>query len=99
MTIYDKRKHTSTTLKGSDIHVMLALRRSSRQVVVADEHFDGPDMVGELLGERQRLTHQAGDALTQRVVEPLDVISFARQFADCLMLRGGNHSCVHDVLI
>jgi hypothetical protein len=56
-------------------------------------------MIGELLGERQRLAHQAGDALTQRVVEPLDVIGFAGQRADRLMLRGGNHSFVHDVLI
>jgi putative transposase len=61
---------------GGDIHVMLALRRSSREVVVADEHFDGPDMIGELLGERQCLAHYAGDALTQCVVEPLDVIGF-----------------------
>jgi len=36
---------------GSDGHVMLALGRSSRQVVVADEELDGPDMVGELLGK------------------------------------------------
>jgi hypothetical protein len=66
---------------------------------VADEHFDGPNMIDELLGERQRLAHQAGDALTQRVVEPLDVIGFARQFADGPVLRGGDHPCVHDVLI
>jgi hypothetical protein len=45
-------------LSGSDIHVMLALRRSSRQVVVADEHFDGPDMIGELLGKRQRFAYE-----------------------------------------
>src|SRR5262245_54199801 len=32
--------------------VMLALCCSSRQVVVADEQLDGPDMVGELLGKR-----------------------------------------------
>ena len=44
---------------GSDIHVMLALRRSSRQVVVADKQLDGTDMVSELLGKRQRLTYQA----------------------------------------
>jgi hypothetical protein len=33
---------------GSDIHVMLALRRSSHQVVVADEELDSIDMVGKL---------------------------------------------------
>ena len=36
---------------GSALHVMLALRCSSRQVVVTDEQFNGPDMVCELLGE------------------------------------------------
>ena len=38
--------------KGSDVHVMLALRRSSREVVVADEELNGTDMVRELLGKR-----------------------------------------------
>jgi hypothetical protein len=65
------------TIRGSAIHVMLALRRSSRQVVVADEELDGTDMVREFLGKRQRLTHQTGDALTQRVVETLDVIGLS----------------------
>jgi len=36
-------------LLGSDIHVMLALRRRSRQVVVTNKQFNGPNMVGELL--------------------------------------------------
>jgi hypothetical protein len=35
---------------GSDVHGMLALRRSSREVVVADEELNGTDMVRELLG-------------------------------------------------
>ena len=43
---------------GSDIHVMLALRRRSRQVVVTNEQFNGPDMVGELLGKGQRVADQ-----------------------------------------
>jgi hypothetical protein len=38
--------------KGSDIHVMLALRYSSRQVVVADEELNGTDMIRQLLGKR-----------------------------------------------
>ena len=50
-------------LKGSDIHVMLALRCSSRQVVVADEQLDGPDMIGEFLGTRHPLTDHASQAL------------------------------------
>ena len=69
---------------------MLTLRRSSRQVVVADAQFDGPDMIGKLLGERQRLAHQTGDALPQRVVEALNVIGLTRQFADRFMLRSRN---------
>ena len=44
---------------GSDIHVMLALRRRSRQSVVTDEELNGTDMVGELLRKRHRLTSQA----------------------------------------
>ena len=43
---------------GSDIPVMLALRRSSRQVVVADKQLDGPDMLSELLGTRQRFADE-----------------------------------------
>src|SRR5438067_670404 len=35
---------------GGALHVMLALRCRSRQVVVADEELNGLDMVGELLG-------------------------------------------------
>jgi hypothetical protein len=64
---------------GSALHVMLALCRCSRQVVVADEELDGPDMVGELLGKGQRVADQPGHALPQRVVETFDVIGFARQ--------------------
>jgi hypothetical protein len=47
-----KRTERGRTRKGSAIHVMLALRRCSRQVVVTNEKFNGPDMVGELLGKR-----------------------------------------------
>src|SRR5262245_53996938 len=43
---------------GSDIHVMLALRRNPRQVVVTNKQFDGTDMMGELLGKRQRVANQ-----------------------------------------
>jgi hypothetical protein len=69
---------------------MLALCRSSRQVVVADEELDGTNMVRELLGKRQRLVYQAGHALSQRVVEALDVIGLAGQLADRPVLCGGN---------
>ena len=63
---------------GSDIHVMLALCCRSRQVIMANEELNGTDMVGELLGKRQRRAHQTRNALSQRVVEPFDVIGFAR---------------------
>ena len=39
-------------MMGSDIHVMLALRRRSRQVVVTNKQLDGTDMPGELPGEQ-----------------------------------------------
>jgi hypothetical protein len=62
---------------GSDIHVMLTLRRSSREVVVADKQFDPTDMMGEFFGKRQRVADQPWHALAHRVVEPLDVIGLA----------------------
>ena len=43
---------------GSDIHLILALRRRSRQVVVADKQLDGTNMMGELFGTRQRFADQ-----------------------------------------
>src|SRR5215831_16265487 len=65
---------------NSAIHVMLALRHSSCQIVVANAQLDGTIMVHELLGKRQHLTHQTRDTLAQRVVETFDMIDFARQF-------------------
>ena len=65
-------------MPGSDIHVMLVLCCRSRQVVMANEELHGPDMVGELLGKRQRRAYQTRNALSQRVVEPFDIIGFAR---------------------
>jgi hypothetical protein len=53
---------------------MLALRRRSRQVVVTNEKFNDPDMVGELLGKGQRAADQTGHALPQGIVETFDVI-------------------------
>ena len=84
---------------GSDIHVMLALRRRSRQVVVADKQLDSTDMMSELLGKRQCFADQPGHPLAQRVVEPLDMIGFPRQLADRPMLRRRNHPCIHHILI
>ena len=77
---------------------MLALRRRSRQVVVTNEKFNGPDVVGELLGKRQRVAHQPGHALPQRVVEAFDVIGLPRQLADRCVVRHWNHLRIYDIL-
>jgi hypothetical protein len=45
-------------LSGSDIHVMLTLRRLSHQVIVANKQLDGTNVIGEFLGKRQRGAHQ-----------------------------------------
>jgi hypothetical protein len=55
---YAKRLHSARMISGSDIHVMLALRRSFREVVVADKQLDGTDMMRELLGKRQRFADE-----------------------------------------
>ena len=46
-------------LNGSDIHVMLTLYSDFGQVVVANEILDRADMIGQLLGKRQRTANQA----------------------------------------
>ena len=66
---------------------------------MANKELNSPDMVGELLGKRQRRAHQTRNALSQRVVEPLDVISFPRQLTDGSMLHRGNHLLIHYILI
>jgi single-strand DNA-binding protein len=45
-----KRSKHEVLAFGSDIHVMLALCRRFREVVVADQQLDGTDMISELLG-------------------------------------------------
>jgi hypothetical protein len=77
---------------------MLALRRRFCQVVVANEIFDGADVVSQPLGKGQRTTDQTGNALSQRVVEPLDVVGLAGQFADRLVLRSQNHTGAHYIV-
>src|SRR5262252_342177 len=89
----------AAVLMGSDIHVMLALCCRSRQVVMANEELNGTDMVGELLGKRQRCAYQTRNALSQRVVEALDVIRFPRKFGDRAVLCRRNHLLIHDILI
>lgn len=43
---------------GSDIHVMLDLRLRFQKVIVANEILDGADVIGQLLGKRQRTAYQ-----------------------------------------
>lgn len=78
---------------------MLVLRRSSRQVDVTDKQLNGTEMISELLGKRQGLTHQTGNALAPRVVETLDVMGVAGSLTDRPVLRSGNHLFVDAILI
>jgi hypothetical protein len=70
---------------------MLVLCHSSRQVVGAPNQREGTDMIAELLRKRQRVADQSGHALVQCLVEVLDMIGPARQRADRLVLRCGDH--------
>ena len=58
---------------------------------MADEEFNGSDMVGELLGKGQRIADQPCNTLPQRVVEPFDVIGFACLFCNSFVPLCGNH--------
>jgi hypothetical protein len=78
---------------------MLALRPSPRQVIVTNKQLNGTDMVGELLREGQRLAHQTGHALAQRVVEALDVIGFLRELVDRAVLCRRHHLFIYHILI
>ena len=66
---------------------------------MANEELHGPDMVGELLGKRQRRAYQTRNALSQRVVEAFDVSGLARYLADRLVLRCRNHLLIYHILI
>jgi len=66
---------------------------------MADKILDGADMIGQLFGECQGVTYETGNALPQRVIEPLDVISFPGFLRDGFMLSSRNHSCVDFIFI
>jgi hypothetical protein len=57
---------------------------------MADEVFDGTDMVRQLFREGQSITDKAGDALPQRVVKTLNVIGFPGVLRDGFVLCRGN---------
>jgi len=61
---------------------------------VVNEIPDGCFVVFELFREGQSLTDQAGDTLTKRVVEALDVAGFAAFLADSFVAFGGQNQSV-----
>ena len=52
------RREGIGSIPGSDVHVMLALNRCFCEVIVAYEIFNGADVIGQLLGKRQRTANQ-----------------------------------------
>ncbi len=64
-------------------------------VVVADEEFDGTNVILYLLGERQRGAYEARKALSQGVVESFDVVGFPCFFRDGFVALCWNHTIVH----
>jgi len=56
---------------------------------VADEEFDGPDVILDLLGERQGITDEARQALPQSIVEALDAVGFGACFVIALWRAAG----------
>jgi hypothetical protein len=68
-------------------------------MVVTEEKPDRPDVIGQLLGECQGRTHQAGKALPQRGVEPFEVMGYPGFLADRFVPFRRNHARVHGILI
>ena len=66
---------------------------------MAYEVFDGADVIGEFLGKGQGVADETGDALPQRVIETLNMISFPRVLRDGFVLRCRNDPCVDGILI
>jgi len=66
---------------------------------VADEEFDGTDMVFYLLGEGQRGAYEARKALPQGVVESFDLIGFPRLLRDGFVTLRRNDPIVYFILV
>ena len=66
---------------------------------MADEVFDGTDVVRQVFREGQRVTDEAGDALPHGVIEALDMISFAGVLRNGFVLRRRNDPGVDGILI
>ena len=61
---------------------------------MANEIFDGTDVICQFLGEGKRLPHQARDSLSDGAVESLDVIGNAPLLVDDPMLMHWNHTLI-----
>jgi hypothetical protein len=66
---------------------------------VADEILDRTDVMGQFLGERQRFSDQTRDALSQRVIEALDIIGFPGMLRDGFVSLRRNDTAIGVVLI
>ena len=66
---------------------------------MADEEFDGTDMVFYLLGEGQRGAHEARKALPQGGVELFDMIGVPRWLRDGFVALRRNDAFVHFILV
>src|SRR4030095_10280831 len=59
-----------TRVRAPIIGVMVVLHRVCchfRQIVMADAPLDGPDVMLDCLGERQRCTDETGESLPERI--------------------------------
>jgi hypothetical protein len=66
--------------------------------VVADEKLDGTNVALQLLGERQRFTHQTRNALPQGVIETFNVIDCPGFLRDGLVSSHWNHALIGIIL-
>src|SRR5215475_13602621 len=66
---------------------------------MADEIFDGTDVVHQVFREGQSVADEAGDALPHCVIEALDMISFAGVLRNGFVLRRRNDPGVDGILI
>ena len=60
---------------------------------------NGPDMISELFGKRERLAHQTRTALAKGIVEPFNIRRFAGFLADRSVTFGGKDAAINLVEI
>src|SRR5262245_37600433 len=63
------------------------------------EILDSADVMRQLFGEREGLTHQMRNALPQSIVEALDVVGFACFLCNGFVPIRWDHTCVGIILI